>query len=129
MPPDYLITHLSEAEKQVTPFITITKPCDYSEPEFSFFSNSPKDIEDCLQIRTHYPEGYGQETFVRDSNGNIWEWSYLAYFGLNELLCYPSYGLLIGLVIAIATKELTKIQKELEQKQKELEEKQKASLE
>ena len=126
LPQDYIVTRFAEAQN--TPLI-VTKPCDYSEPEFSIFTNSPKNIEDCLQIKILYPEGEGRDTFVRDSNGNIWEWSYLSYFGLNELVCYPSYGLLIGLVIAIATKELTKIQNELEQKQKDIEQKQKVPLE
>jgi hypothetical protein len=126
LPQDYIVTRFVEAQNTN---LIVTKPCDYSEPEFFIFTNSPKNIEDCLQIKMLYPEGEGRETFVRDSNGNIWEWSHVSHFQLNELVCYPFSGLLIGLVIAVATKELTKIQNELGQKQKDIEQKQKMPLE
>ena len=104
--------YFSAAEQKDSFPVEITNPCSYSEPEFSILSNSPKNIVNCVQIKNNYAEGYSRETYARDSNGNIWEWSYLSYFGLNALVCYPSYGLIIGLAIAITTKEPMQIRKE-----------------
>jgi len=106
----------SAVQQQDSFLIQITNPCDYSEPEFSILSNSPKNKIDCVQIKHNYPDGQSRETYVRDSNGNIWQWSYLSYFGFNEVVCLPGYGLIIGLVMAIATNQPAQIQKELAQK-------------
>jgi hypothetical protein len=83
--------------------IEIKRPCDYSLPEFSLLSNSPKNIDDCVQVTMPYPEGESRNTYVRDSNGSIWRWSYLIYFDLTALICVPGSGLLIGVLIAVVT--------------------------
>ena len=81
----------------------VTKPCDFSSPEFSSFKSHPKNTIDCIQGVTQYAEGVGMDTYILDSDGNVWEWSYI--FAGNETLfaafapyCCPSFGLLIGII-------------------------------
>ena len=59
-------------QNPVNPF-DVTKPCDFSLPEFSPFSNAPKSIKDCFQETTKYADGYIKYALVIDNDGNIWE--------------------------------------------------------
>lgn len=89
----------------------IKKPCDYSQPEFSFLSNSPKNITDCVHFTEMYAEGVKKYTFVRDSKGNIWEWSFLYILNWNSLICFPAIGLFGGASIANWTEKSNKVYK------------------
>jgi hypothetical protein len=85
--------------------LIITNPCDYSKPEFSIISNSPKNIVKCVQLTFLYPEGESRDTYVLDENGIIWGWSHLIYINLGLLICCPLIGLLVGVIISIFTKK------------------------
>ena len=88
----------------VNPF-EVTRPCDFSSPEFSLLTNSPPKIKDCVQETTLYADGSTQYTLAIDGKGNIWEWKHTttAYDSLNQIIFFPFIGLLFGIVIAILT--------------------------
>ena len=106
-PPPNMSAYFSVGEEQNSPTpVKITKPCDFSSPEFSLLSNSPKNIVDCIQRSEVYPDGYGRFASVLDSDGNVWEWAHVvtASDSLSSMICLPSLGLLIGVVIALLAK-------------------------
>ena len=80
-----------------------TKPCDYSSVEFFQFSFPPKNIVDCVQVKLQYVETARLETYVGDSSGNIWEWSYYADPSSKwlSLIFGSALGLIIGIVVGI----------------------------
>ncbi len=84
---------------------TITNHCDYSLPEFSFISNHPAKIVACAQVTQLYPEAIGRHTFVRDGNGDIWDWSYMSYMSLGEVVSWPSVGIIFGIIVALSSSE------------------------
>jgi hypothetical protein len=85
------------------PMTTITKPCDLSSSEFSFFSNHPLQIKDCIQRSELYADGYFHYTYVLDDNGNVWGTKYgnSANNAINTMLCLLSLGLLLGIAGAL----------------------------
>lgn len=87
-----------------------TKPCDYTKPEFSFLSNSPKFIEDCMQEYEQYPEGAGRWAYVLDNNGNVWRWEHTSYYDgpINNMICFPGLGLLLGIIIGFTVNSARK---------------------
>ncbi len=90
-------TQKSVPQDLINPFEVI-KPCDFSFPEFSRFSNAPQSISDCLQEKTMYADGYINYAFVIDNKGNIWEWQHATTpEDITPMLCFPSFGLLFGL--------------------------------
>ena len=82
---------------------TATKPCVYSSPEFFFLANAPRNIVDCIQLVTPYPDGYGRSAYVLDKDGTLWEWSHLtgAYSNLFLVYFLPGIGIIVGLVVGI----------------------------
>jgi len=100
-PTEQVSEYFSAPTKKANSGFEVTKPCDYSMPEFSLISNSPKNIIDCVQTRQLYAEGEGRDTFVRDNAGNIWKWTNLVYIDMIALVCWPGFGALIGVVAAI----------------------------
>jgi hypothetical protein len=100
-PSEQVSEYFSAPEKKAISGFEVTKPCDYSMPEFSILSNAPKNSIDCVQTKQLYPEGEGRATFVRDNAGNIWEWSNLVYVNMIALVCWPGFGALIGIIAAI----------------------------
>jgi hypothetical protein len=80
-----------------------TKPCDYSSVEFSQFSDPPKNIVECVQVKQQYAETARLETYVRDNSGGIWQWFYYADPANNwlYLLCPSTLGFIVGIIIAI----------------------------
>lgn len=81
--------------------VEITKPCNFSTPEFSFVSNYPKDIVDCVQKIVREADVYTKSAYAKDSKGIIWEWrlfSY-AYAENSKLFMYPLLGFAFGLAI------------------------------
>jgi len=102
-PPQNVSEYFSAGEEQNSPSpVKITKPCDYSSPEFSILSNSPQNTVDCVQRYEIYSDGYGRFASVLDNNGNVWEWAHVvtAYDSLSTGVCLPSLGLFVGVVIA-----------------------------
>jgi len=92
----------SVPEELINPF-EVTKPCDFSFPEFSRFSNAPENVRDCVQEKTMYADGYIKHAFVVDSDGNLWEWHHtISPEDLTPMFCLPSSGLLIGLLVGFA---------------------------
>jgi hypothetical protein len=74
--------------------------CAYSTIEFSIFSNTPKDPIECVQIIKNYGDGYGRFAYVRDREGNIWNWSYISSMSATiSGICWPIIGFIIGIII------------------------------
>jgi len=92
----------SVPEELIYPF-EVTKPCDFSFPEFSRFSNAPNDVINCVQEKTNYGDGYIKFAFIVDSTGNIWEWRHgITPKDITAMFCLPSSGLIIGLLVGFA---------------------------
>jgi len=111
-PPPNIVRYFSVSEAQEQSMskgiVKVTRPCDYSAPEFSLLSNSPKRIVDCFQESIEYAGTYYQNTSVLDSDGNVWDW-HLFRIGLDylgSLICLPGLGLLTGLFIAFLSEKL-----------------------
>ena len=69
--PDYIFsakggTRLSEES-------WISKPCDYSSPEFSLLTIPSENIVDCVQVHNFYD--MWRDAYVRDIYGDVWMWS------------------------------------------------------
>ena len=77
--------------------------CDYSSPEFSFISNSPRNIVDCAQNIMRYAEGNYRDVYVLDNEGNYWIWSHMSDMNLIALFCVSIFGSLVGIVIGVIT--------------------------
>ena len=85
-------------------------PCDDSSPEFSFISNSPKNIVDCAQNIVWYPEGNYRSVYVIDGEGNYWGWFHESIMNLYMIFWLPVIGLGLGaLVGAIIVDKTTKL--------------------
>jgi hypothetical protein len=84
----------------------ITKPCNFSSPEFSPIKRHPENISDCIQGVTQYVEGNIAQTFVLDNVGNIWEWNN-ASSGFDPLaaifitFCSSSLGIVLGIIFFV----------------------------
>jgi hypothetical protein len=81
----------------------VTKPCDFSLPEFSFLANPPINSVSCIQARTDYGDGFSKYAYVLDRSSDVWEWSHpvSAYSSYFMMFALPGAGLLLGLVISI----------------------------
>ncbi len=81
----------------------ITKPCDFSKPEFSFPVNAPARISDCIQLEWWGPEVYDRRTYVLDQPGSVWAWSFRLYAPEVELamFCMSGFGLGVGALVGI----------------------------
>jgi hypothetical protein len=81
----------------------VQRPCDLSAPEFSRWSNPPRDIVGCVQERVMYADGFIRYTFVLDNHGYLWQSriTRTAYGSMTTLLCFPGLGLLFGLVAGV----------------------------
>jgi hypothetical protein len=89
----------------VTFFVEITKPCDFSSPEFTFLANPPINSVSCIQATTYYaPDGFDQNAYVLDRSNDVWEWSHIvgpnSYFTMFALI---GVGLLVGLIVGIVS--------------------------
>ena len=58
-----------------------------------------------------YAEGSRRHTFVRDNNGDVWEWTFWYILNWYSLIQLPIMGLLAGIVIAIWTEKSNKAHK------------------
>ena len=84
--------------------IKVKNPCDFSSPEFSFISNSPENINYCIQEETYISYSLTSYTFVIDNNGNIWQWKRSNSVDLFwiTVICFSLSGLLTGLWFTIS---------------------------
>jgi hypothetical protein len=88
--------------KESNPFEVI-KPCNYSSPEFTFLSEYPHNINECIQVKVMYADGFIRYTFILDKDGNIWQWDLTrtpdSLFRLISLSCVGVlFGVIIGLI-------------------------------
>ena len=93
--------------------VEIQEPCDFSSTEFSFISNPPRGIEDCIQVEVNYIDGYIRHTFVLDGDGRVWQWRQ-ARSGIKasvEQVCFPGLGLFIGVCLGIPVALLSRRKK------------------
>ena len=80
---------------------TVTKPCNFSSPEFFPLAGPPKGIVDCIHDETIYADGWGEQTYVLDTDGIVWEWSHggtVYSSGGGDIFC-SCLGMLLGLVL------------------------------
>ncbi len=82
-------------------------PCDYSSPAFSIISNSPKDIEACVQNIIWYPEGDDHTIYVIDNQGNYWKWSHFSIMNLYNMFWISISGLIAGMSIGFVVDNQT----------------------
>jgi hypothetical protein len=83
--------------------VEVRDPCDFSSPEFSFLSNPPRGIEDCVQVDVIYIDGDIRYAFVLDGNGYVWQWQLIRspLKALAEQVCFPGLGLFSGACLGI----------------------------
>ena len=76
------------------------KDCDYSFPEFTFPSNHPKIIENCVQRIDRAADAYTRTVYIIDGKGEFWTWSHFSYVYDEELkkIVFPLIGISIGVV-------------------------------
>jgi hypothetical protein len=87
--------------------------CDFSQPEFFFSTNPPRNVKDCIQYEIMSEEGV-KGYYVVDANGAVWRWerdsSGLFNFVMTFIVC-PILGLIVGsLTLALIQKRMTKKQ-------------------
>jgi hypothetical protein len=83
----------------------VTKPCNFSLPEFFFLANPPINSVSCIQARTDYGDGFSKYAYVLDRSNDVWEWSHpvSAYSSYFMMFAFPGAGLLVGLVVGIVS--------------------------
>jgi hypothetical protein len=92
---------LAENGQRFSEYSSIEEPCDYSLPEFYLIAFPPKNIADCA----HFYEILSRTTYIRDTDGNLWEWSnpFFLLWSLYPFLCCSFIGLFFGAIIAVYT--------------------------
>ena len=77
--------------------------CDLSSPEFSFLSNSPKNILSCAQRIDMAADANTRTVYVIDNKSEVWTWSYFdyAYYYYTKRIVFPTIGLTFGLLIGL----------------------------
>ena len=87
-----------------TYFNGITKPCDYSAPEFSFLTNAPRNIVDCVRAENQHFETPGYTTYALGSDGRVWTWEYSPAWPLFLYMRYivsAFLGAMLGVVVCM----------------------------
>lgn len=79
------------------------QPCDQSSAEFSFLSNPPKEIVDCIQRIDRAADANTRTVYVTNKGGEVWMWSYFdyAYDYYAKRIYFPTIGLIFGIVTAL----------------------------
>jgi hypothetical protein len=79
------------------------QPCDESSTEFSFLSNTPKEIVGCIQRIDRAADATTRTVYVTNGDREIWMWSYFdyAYDYYAKRIYFPTIGLTFGVVIAL----------------------------
>ncbi len=55
----------------------VDKPCNFSLAEFSFFTNVPNNIVDCIQTRSGDAGAISRYTYVLTRDGKVWGWDFV----------------------------------------------------
>src|SRR6266508_1538141 len=79
------------------------QPCDESSAEFSFLSNTPKEIVDCIQRLDRAADANTRTVYVTNKDGEVWMWSYFDYaydYYAKRIYC-PMIGFAFGIVTAL----------------------------
>ena len=110
---------LAENGQRLSEYSSIEEPCDYSLPEFYLIAFPPKNIADCA----HLNGILSRTTYVRDTDGNLWEWSNpftnifflfiipFYYWYSHPFLCSSLIGLFFAaIIIAVLNKKSTHAQ-------------------
>jgi hypothetical protein len=76
--------------------------CDRSSPEFSFLSNTPNEIANCVQRIDRAADANFRTVYVIDESGEVWTWSYFdyAYYYYAKRIIFPTIGFIFGLLTA-----------------------------
>ena len=101
---------VGEIPSDINEHWNIIVPCDRKPPQFSFLTNAPQNIVDCIQDEGVYAEFYNKHVYALDEEGVIWEWHLLnhAFVVLVDFLISVFISGIVGLIIGIA---LTKLRK------------------
>ncbi len=78
-------------------------PCRFTGHEFSFFSNPPDSVLDCIWDEGTYADFYNKHIYILDEKGDLWVWENLVS-GMGNLMYYialPVLGGGVGLVVVI----------------------------
>jgi hypothetical protein len=62
--------------KQFSWDVNVVTPCNYTSPEFSFITNSPRNVDDCMHVETRYADGYELSDYILTRDGEIWVWTF-----------------------------------------------------
>jgi hypothetical protein len=90
------------------------QPCESSSPEFSFMSNTPKEIAGCVQKVDMAADASTRTVFVINENGELWTWSYFdySYYYYAKRVFIPTIGFILGLLTAfLFNRRATKVEK------------------
>jgi hypothetical protein len=83
----------------------IIAPCERKPPQFSFLTNAPQNVIDCIQDEGVYAEFYNKHVYALDEEGVIWEWHLLNHgFSvlanlLVSIFIFGIAGLLISIIL------------------------------
>ena len=79
------------------------QPCDHSSAEFSFLSNAPKEMVDCIQRIDRSADANTRTVYVINKDREAWKWSYVdyAYDYFAKMIYFPAIGLIFGAAIAL----------------------------
>jgi hypothetical protein len=77
----------------------VTKPCNYSSPEFVLLANPPGTRIDCVQSN----DGFTRYAYVLDDSGNTWQWAFGESIDnrMGRMVIYPALGALVGLILGV----------------------------
>jgi hypothetical protein len=89
---------------------SVNMPCDFSLPEFSFLTNSPKNIVDCIQSIAWDADATERHTYTLQQDGTVSEWSHVINNILRCLVCLFIVGLiaLAAIVFRVMTRHRKK---------------------
>jgi hypothetical protein len=78
------------------------QPCAESSAEYSFFSNAPKEIVDCIQRIDRAADANWRTVYVKNNDEEVWMWSYFdyAYDYYAKRIYFPMIGFAFGMVTA-----------------------------
>src|SRR5215212_1086660 len=77
--------------------------CNLSSSEFSFLSNTPKNIAGCVEHIDRAADATARIVYILDESGEVWRWTYVnyAYYYFAKSICFPAIGFIFGLMIAL----------------------------
>jgi hypothetical protein len=85
------------------PMIDFEHPCDRTGPSFSWLTNRPLFIADCVLVERSWADARLSQVYAIDARGRLWHWRWDA--GHMDVFMIPMLaagGLVLGLVVSIA---------------------------